>query len=596
VKNFLSHRPVAAALLVVLLGVAAHLPALSGGFLWDDNLWLQDSPVTIAADGWQKAWTGAAWDWYPVTSLAFWAEWRLFGADPVGYHAVQLGLHLFGAVLLLFLLRRLRVPGAEIVAMLFAVHPVTVGTVAWIAEQKNTLAFVFSVAAALAWMRGLDEERPRLAVVWILGVLALLSKATAVALPGVLLLLAVWRRPGRFGRDVLRLAPLLAGAAVVAVVTIRFQSQRVFGTEAAGDVSIPERLAGAGRAVVHYAVHALAPARASIIEARWDPATLSPLWWLGLLVPLAFVLVGFRRGAAGKGAAVGVAIWIVGLLPVLGFVDMYYTRYSFVADHWHYFALPALLAVVVAAFARAPSALTIPLGMVVLAAATFLSNAQARRYESALTFWETVHERNREAWVALNGLGTWYAREGDPGAAMSYFEEAVAVRDDYALAWDNLGRTREVQGDAEGAREAFARAVQISPEFDVARSNYGRTLALAGRFPEAIEELQIVVERRPEATEPRANLAMALAQAGRVHESIDQYEQLLERDPHIVTAHETVARLYARRGELDLAHQHMLTVLELQPDHPQAPAVVRALEKELGLPSSLEEPPGDEAP
>ncbi len=592
--RFLSDRPVAAVALVVLLGLASHFPSLSAGFLWDDNLWLQDSPITVAADGWKTAWSGGIWDWYPLTSTAFWLQWRAFGPEPGGYHAVNLGLHLLGAALLYLVLRRLAVPGSAFLAMLFAVHPVTVGTAAWIAEQKNTLAFVFSAGAALVWVRAVDEEGRGVFLVWLLAAAALLSKATAVALPVLLLLIAVHRRGRWEGRDVRRLGPVFVAAAAVAVVTIWFQMNRTFGTEVAGGLSVAERIGGAGRAIVHYAAQTVAPLFLPIVHPRWDPSSLSPLWWLGLLAPVAFVVVGFRRPGL-RGSALAVAAWIVALLPVLGFVDLYYTRYSFVADHWNYLALPLLLIVVVAAAARLPRAVTMPLAIVVLATAVFLSNAQSRRYESARTFWETVQERNPEAWVAWNGLGVWYARQGDPGAAISFFEAAVDAREDYALAWDNLGRALEATGEPAEAVEAYARAVQSNPEFDVARGNYGRALAQVGRRDEGIRELRAVVERRPEAVQPRANLALALAQNYDVHEAIDEYERLLEIDPHFVLGHETVARLYAQRGELDLSLEHMRRVQELQPDHPEAAAVIRALEQAIGLPPSEQEAGAPEA-
>ena len=219
-------RSLGAGALIILLTVVAYLPALRDGFIWDDDFYVTENQALRSLEGLGRIWSrpGTTFQYYPLTFTSFWAEYHLWKLQPFGYHLVNVLLHALNAVLLWRVLRRLEVPGSWWAAALFAVHPVTVESVAWITERKNVLSCAFYLLAVLAYFRfrplaGEEGTRVRdwrlYPLVLVLFLCALLSKTVACSLPAVLVLL-VWWKTGQFARrDALELTPLFVlGAAL----------------------------------------------------------------------------------------------------------------------------------------------------------------------------------------------------------------------------------------------------------------------------------------------------------------------------------------------------------------------------------------------
>ncbi len=142
------------ALLLVAIAFAAYLPVFHAGFVWDDSNMLTQNALIRSADGLRRIWCSAENpDYFPLTSTSLWVEWRFWGMHPLGYHLANLALHIAGSLLFWRVLQRLKSPGAWIAALVFAVHPVNVESVAWITERKNTLSFLFYAASALCFLR-----------------------------------------------------------------------------------------------------------------------------------------------------------------------------------------------------------------------------------------------------------------------------------------------------------------------------------------------------------------------------------------------------------------------------------------------------------
>ncbi len=218
------------AALIAVVVVIAYWPAHHGGFVLDDELLLVHNPMIKAHDGLYRYWlTKEALDYWPITNTTFWLEWRLWGMNTTGYHATNLILHIIDSLLIWLILKRLAIPWPWLAAMLFAVHPINVESVAWISQRKNVLALLFFLLSILWWLnaederKALDESRKHKAkktsrrshfLLWysvslLAFVLAMLSKGSVAILPAVLLLIIWWQRGTVTWHDCLRYAHFL---------------------------------------------------------------------------------------------------------------------------------------------------------------------------------------------------------------------------------------------------------------------------------------------------------------------------------------------------------------------------------------------------
>ena len=179
--------------LIILLVFLAYLPALRGGFIWDDDVYVTNNPLLTAPDGLRRIWFSmdSPSQYFPLTYTVFRIEHSLWGLNPAGYHCVNILLHAINALLVWRLLKRLSVPGAWLAAAIFALHPVQVESVAWITELKSVLSLFFILLTLFCWIEFVGERSKRfwywLALVFY--ALALFSKTTACTLPAALLLI-----------------------------------------------------------------------------------------------------------------------------------------------------------------------------------------------------------------------------------------------------------------------------------------------------------------------------------------------------------------------------------------------------------------------
>jgi tetratricopeptide (TPR) repeat protein len=579
--------------------LAAYWPALQGGFIWDDN-----AHVTTAAmcsfHGLWRIWfsLGATQQYYPLLHSAFWIEHRLWGDAVLGYHLVNVAQHALAACLVVLIVRRLALPGAWLAGLVFALHLVCVESVAWISEQKSTLSAVFYLSSALIYL-GFDRTRRRSTYIWAtaLFICALLTKTVTATLPAALLVVFWWKR-GRLDlrRDVRPLLPWFAIGIVAGLFTAWVERTSIGAQGPDFAIAPLQRLLIAGRVPWFYAAKLFWPVNLMFTYPRWniDPAA----WWqwlfpAGLLA--AFVLAAKRR------AMLAALLFFSGtLFPVLGFLNVYPFRFSWVADHFQYLACLGIIVPLCAleggrsrpqpAFSRL---FLLTLAILTLAILTF---RQAGTYADAETLYRTTIARNPQSWMAHNNLGVALAKmDGRTPEAIAEYQAALRIKPDYAEPHNNLATILSRQPGRMPEAIAEAReALRIKPEYPEALVNLGSFLApVPGRLPDAIAEYQAALRIKPDHAEAHNDLGLALLEMpGRLPDAITELEAAVQFEPDNAQMHDNLAGALARMpGRLPDAIAEVQAALEIAPGDPQAHDFLgRALSQMPGrLPGAIAE-------
>ncbi len=511
------------AVAIALAVFAAHFPALRGGFIWDDDAHVT-APALRSLHGLWRIWTepGATQQYYPLLHSTFWLEHQLWGDHALGYHVVNLLLHATAATLLYVLLRELRVTGACLGALLFALHPVQVESVAWISEQKNTLSTALYLGAALAYLRFDLSRRPaHYAIAAALFALALLTKTVTATLPAALLVIFWWQR-GRISwqRDVTPLVPWCVLGAVAGLFTAWAERKLIGAEGAAYDLSLVQRALLAGCVGWFYLGKLLWPANLTFFYPHWtiDPGRV--VNWLPLMAALA--LTGWLWWRARAGARGLLAVWLLfagSLFPVLGFFNVFPFLYSYVADHFQYLASMAVCAAGGAALARVSAGVRLT-GFLAISALLLalggLTLQQSGIYRSYETLLRTTLARNPDCWAAANNLGKELM--SDPARlpeAMTLFERALALRPVYYEANNNYGLALAENGRAAEAIPHLEEALRLKPQSHQAHNNLGIALARSGRREEALGEFAAAAALAPDVPSIQDNWAKVLVMLGR---------------------------------------------------------------------------------
>ncbi len=556
----------------LLAGVTllCYVPALWNGYIWDDDNYVTANVTLRSLEGLRRIWLEprSIPQYYPLVHTSFWLEYQLWGLQPMGYHLVNILLHIGGAMLLWRLLRELAVPGAWLGALLFAVHPVQVESVAWVTERKNVLSLVFYLATLLVYLR---MTKGGAAAWWrtrrgwlhyglamLLFVAALLSKTVTSTLPAALVVLLLWRDwpvTRRDWRMLLPLVPFFVIGLAMAWVTILLERQHVGAMGSEWDFSLVERCLIAGQVVWFYAAKLLWPEPLIFIYPRWQIDSSHVALYLypaALLAVLIWLWV--RRRRWGLGPLVAVLLFIGTLTPALGFFNVYPMRYSFVADHFQYHASIWLLALFGALLHRLCDrwprlALLLPaliMGLGLLTARHTLA------FRDEPTLWRDVLAKNDSAWIAHNNLGLAHLHQGDYQSAITRFQSVLSLRPDHSNAPINLALALEKTGNIEEARRWYQEGLQRNFLNPLAINEVGNFFARQGEAQKAVICYRQALALRPHDLSILMNLATALEAAG-------QHESALSR------AREAHAMALRYRADAPLLHQLQSQIDRLTP-------------------------------
>ncbi|MBI5570582.1 MAG: tetratricopeptide repeat protein [Desulfomonile tiedjei] len=608
--------------MIVIVTAAVYSPVPHQGFsTWDD-------PKHIAAvwkPGWERAWTvltdvslrySDVRYYIPLHFLSLMADQAVVGVgnQPQAWIAkiMNVALHCANASLVfgLLVMFGLGTGPALLGAFVFALHPVQVGTVAWVAERKNLLSALFYLSALLAFTKHLHTGRFRyIPVVAALFVLGLLSKPSVVTLPVALAGLLMIPAGTEAGKS--RPAMLIGLLALVAVGW----SAYVISTEVSYPGILPAwflRPLMAAGVVWFYLAAFLYPVNLVLVYPRWDVAGNYLIFFLLLFALLALLAAVIRyRGQIGPYALWGLFFFLINIAPVSGIVPFGYMGHSFVADHLLYLPMVGLVTVVAAGshllFARlADRRALVALLWSGAAMATgilgILSAKQISLWKDPASLWAATLQVNQGSAAVYHNYGAVCMERGEFRQALALFQRAAELAPLLDVSYNNMGKIYLSLGQRDKAREMFERSLQANPRGAVPRVVLGQMLqeegkhnqavdfyrrsldelptnaalrtALArayfatGQASEALHELDTAIRLSPLASEPYAYKAHILLSRGETGAAITLLRHAIGLRGNDAAAHDMLGTAYASRGEWDLALAEFTKAHQLTPDLP----------------------------
>jgi len=517
--------------------------------------------------------------WHPLAWISHQIDAQLFGAQPGdgsagGHHAVNLLLHLISTVLAYLVFVRLTAHrlAAIFVAGMFALHPLSVESVAWVSERRNTLCAVFFLLALLAYTNYVerpDWRRYLIVQLWFIG--GLMAKPMIVTLPCVLLLLDFWplgrtrwlppgpmeatappsAQPSSLGWLVVEKLPMFALAGVASYLTILCQeSAGVISSVAALPLSV--RIANAFAAYAHYLRTLVCPSGLSVFYPHPGLNDADPLGvLLGpaavgvvlLLMVTGLAIVCWRRFPA---LIVG-WLWFLGMLvPMIGLVQVGEQQY---ADRYMYlpglglFLIGGMLIAELDRRGSVPRRRLAAGVAILLAVMASLSTMQTSLWENSLTLFKhaiAVNPRNHYAYL---NAGVALSDAGETNAAIEHYRAALEVKPNYALAHYNLGVLLHDSGDLRGAAQHYNAALHYAPRMDDAWVRFGILAGELGQLNVAEQSFRQALSVNPSNEAAHVNLALVLENRGDLRTATEHFRQALQLAPQDERARQGLKRV-----------------------------------------------------
>ena len=547
---------------------------LHHGFVnYDDNRYVYENPIVqkgLTWAGFRWAFTHLAVDnWHPLTWLSHMLDCELYGLKPAGHHLTNVLLHTATVILLFLVLRRMTslrgdataTPTGALwrsafVAAVFAIHPLRVESVAWVAERKDVLSGLFFMLTLWAYAFYVQKAESRkqkaetggrfpASIFYLLALffyaLGLMSKPMLVTLPLVLLLLDYWplgrwqMADGRWQilrRLVLEKLPFFALAAASCVVTVFAQQEALLSLER---FPLLLRFGNAAISCVAYLGQMFWPVRLAVLYpfAAGDVSLASVLFSLAVLAGVStWALVRRRRQPYWL---TGWLWYLITLLPVIGLIQVgsqaRADRYTYLPQIGIYLLLTWAAADLGANWRRGRALLGLG-ATALLAALMVTARAQAAHWRNSETLWTHTLASTTGNVAAHNNLGEALREMGRTDEAMAQFRAALQIQPNSAKAHNNLGSILAQKNEADAAIAQFEKALQLQPRNWQAHGNLASVLFYQkGRADEAMAHCQQALEIRPNLAQAHIILGHILLQKGRDAEAMAQYQAVLQTEP-----------------------------------------------------------------
>jgi protein O-mannosyl-transferase len=577
---------VVCSLLLVLATLALYNPITRAPFLnLDDDLYVTENPNVQGGLTWHSvAWafqTTANTNWHPITWLSHELDCQVFGLNPAGPHTVNVLLHAASAVLLFLMLANITgmIWRSLMVAALFALHPINVESVAWIAERKNVLSMLFFLLAlaAYGWYDRHPEIR-RYLVVTLLYVLGLMTKPQVITFPFALLLLDYWplrrvagaselagpestekelaRGPAvtrSFPSLVWEKIPWFALSAVSALVTMKAQS-------AAKHEELPlwEHLANAALAYAKYLGKTFWPANLAPLyphPGRTISIAAAAFSAVGIVAVTVLVVIFRKRRYLFVGW-----FWFLGtMVPMIGMVQV---GVQSMADRYAYIPLLGIFVIVcwgaadLLRFWRVPTMVTAVMSAVVLSALCFALHRQVNFWTDNFMLWRHTLDITEKNFIAEDSAATALLAKGRTDEAIQYFRRAQAVRPSDPISALNVASYDQQHGNYPSALEGYRRVLELTKSpglLALAYTNRGYANYALQQYGTAKQDFESALKQQPQNAAAYQGLGLLAQKSGNWAESAQDFKHAIEIQPTPM-AYQLLAQVLESAGKKDAAN------------------------------------------
>ncbi|MBF0278083.1 MAG: tetratricopeptide repeat protein [SAR324 cluster bacterium] len=569
--SFKSRQNIFGILILFSIAFLAYLPAVDAEFAMDDADFYADDPVMADSAGLLRIWlhpfdNNDAWPYLPVTRTTFWLENQLWGRKSQITHGINIVLHLLSALILWQMLRQFSVRGALLTAMLFAIHPIQVQSVAWASERKNVVAGIFFLLALWSYLYFIKKKRHH----WYLFsfgffICALLSKTSTIMLPIVFIFAHFCFDKKWKHSNFLLLTPFLIMSAGKGYLRIWFEIHSFKAMAESYDLSLLDRIIIAGHIPFFYLKKIVFPHPLIFTYPKWqiDASQFAMYLPVVSLALIAIILLWTYR-SWGQYLFLLLGSFLVMLFPVLGFFNNSWFQFSFVADHWIH--LPSIFVFILlvqgciafSEFVESHSRIHLRAQKKIIfvglfAGLGFLTWKQTQIYKNNKTLWTQTIMDNPKSWIAFQELGRLYAHSGKLDHALNYSNKALELNKNLPLAYNNRGTVLFKLKKYNQAIEDFDQAILLIPNFGEAFYNRGLSYFNRNQYKQALNDFDQAIQLKPGQAVIYLHRANTFSILNKPFEALEDFRRSLTLNPDQPELYFNLGLLYSELGNFEEA-------------------------------------------
>lgn len=566
---------------ILTLSILIYLPAFTNGFTnWDDQYYVTDN-IYIRSLSFQNILSfftslQTQGNYHPLTMLSLAIDYQLFGLNATGYHTINILLHLINSCLVFLLTQKLfKSPFITITtALLFAIHPTHVESVAWVSERKDVLYVLFYLLGLWCYVNYLDKKKRSYFIYTILCfVLSLLSKAQAVTFPLALLIIDYLRNGKISVKNILTKTPLLALSVTAGVIAI-FAQQDVNATELYVRYTWIDRIIFTGHAIALYILKLFLPVNLAALYPYPDKNNgwYNPLVYLSLLAPIGFgaLLLFFKKNRIVISGLLFFILNIALILQILPVGD------AIIADRYTYLSYLGLFWVLGYALnyvIQKGGLYKVGVIIVCCCYVVFFSCTSYQRtqvWQSSLSLWQDELSKFNNVPVAWSNLGMIKEADNDPKYAKECFTHAISLDPDYSISYSNRSLAYIQLGQYDSAILDDDKALKLRPDNKSARQNRGAVFSMVGKTDSSLIDCDWLVKHFPNQLSAHLNHGLAYNSAQKYDSAIMEFNWVLSNKPNNEVAYASRGTAYMMLNKLNNALNDYNKAIELKPDYWEA--------------------------